>query len=138
MSAELISVILVAAGLLVALGGCFFAGFAWLKRRIDERFDKLDQRFDQIHERFGKIEEQFVNVDQRFGKMARQFDTIDERTGRRQAELNEAKAAGPPEGAHERPAFPRLSPVCSANRQSPPGAHFPKMGCNGPTRRSQH
>lgn len=72
MSAEVISIIVVAAGVLITLGGGFFAGLAWLLRRMDERFDKVDERFAKVDER---------------------FDKMDERLGQIQSELNDVKVA---------------------------------------------
>lgn len=44
MSADVITTIITAAGLLVTLSGSYFAGLAWLSRRMDTRFDKVDER----------------------------------------------------------------------------------------------
>lgn len=48
MSAEVIAIVIAAASLLVTLGGGFFAGFAWVVRRMDERFDKVNERIDGL------------------------------------------------------------------------------------------
>lgn len=87
MSAEAISLILVAAGVLITLGGGFVAGLAWLLRRMDELVEKMDQRFDKVDERFDKVDEQFSTV---------------------RAELNEVKVAvARLEGPPPRLIFPR-------------------------------
>ena len=87
MSAEVISIILVAVGVLITLGGGFFAGLAWLLRRIDERFDKVDERFAKVDER---------------------LDKVDERLGLLQSEVNDVKVAvARLEGPYPRLIFPR-------------------------------
>ena len=87
MSAEVISIILAAVGVLITLGGGFFAGLAWLLRRMDERLDRVDARFDKVDERFNKM---------------------DERIGQLQTELNDVKVAvARLEGPHQRLIFPR-------------------------------
>lgn len=62
MSAEVISIILVAAGVLITLGGGFFAGLAWLLRRMDERFKKVDERFDKMDERLTLLQSELNEV----------------------------------------------------------------------------
>ena len=87
MSAEMISVILVAAGVLITIGGGFFAGLAWLLRRMDERFDTVDKRFDKVDQRFAKVDEQLNSV---------------------RSELNDVKVAvARLEGPQQRLIFPR-------------------------------
>lgn len=94
MSAEMISVILVAAGVLITIGGGFFAGLAWLLRRMDERFDKVDQEFEKVDQRFNK-------VDEGFAKMEDQISSV-------RSELNEVKVAvARLEGPQQRLIFPR-------------------------------
>jgi hypothetical protein len=56
MSPEAISLVLVAAGLLVTLGGGFLAGLAWLIRRMDERFDKVDEQFNKVWAEFNQVQ----------------------------------------------------------------------------------
>lgn len=79
MSVEMMSIIIAAAGLLISLGGGFFAGLAWLVRRMDERFDKMDARFDKVYGQFDRVDEQ--------------FDKVNERIGGVQSELNDVKVA---------------------------------------------
>ena len=55
MSAEVVSIMLVAAGLLITLGGGFFAGLAWLLRRMDKRFDKVDERISQVQSELNDV-----------------------------------------------------------------------------------
>lgn len=62
MSAEMISVILVAAGVLITIGVGFFAGVAWLLRRMDERFDKVDQRFAKVDEQLNSVRSELNDV----------------------------------------------------------------------------
>src|SRR5699024_3089716 len=121
-SAEVISIIFAAAGVLITLGGGFFAGLAWLLRRMDERFDKVDVRFDKVDvgfdkvdvrfdkvdERFDRVYERFHKVDERFDKVDERFNKMDERIGQLQAELNDVKVAvARLEGPHQRLIFPR-------------------------------
>lgn len=90
-SAEAISLILVAAGVLITIGGGCFAGLAWVVRRMDEGFDKADER---MNERFAKVDER--------------FDKMDERMSQVQSELNDVKVAvARLEGPHQRLIFPR-------------------------------
>ena len=94
MSAEVLSMVLVAAGVLITLGGGLFAGLAWLLRRMDERFDTVDRRFEKVDQRFDKVDER--------------FDKIDERMNLLQSELNDVKVAVARfEGPHPRLIFPR-------------------------------
>src|SRR5699024_1149900 len=114
-SAEVISIIFAAAGVLITLGGGFFAGLAWLLRRMDERFDKVDVRFDKVDvrfdkvvERFDRVYERFHKVDERFDKVDERFNKMDERIGQLQAELNDVKVAvARLEGPHQRLILPR-------------------------------
>lgn len=55
MSVEVISIILAAAGVLITLGGGFFAGLAWVLRRMDERFDKSDERIGQVQSELNDV-----------------------------------------------------------------------------------
>src|SRR5699024_5272398 len=90
-SAEAISLILVAAGVLITIGGGCFAGLAWVVRRMDEGFDKADER---MNERFAKVDER--------------FDKMDERMRQVQSELNDVKVAvARVGGPHQRLIFPR-------------------------------
>lgn len=94
MSAEAISLLLVAAGVLIPLGGGFVAGLAWLLRRMDELMDNVNQRFDKVDERFAKVDERFDKVDE-------QISTV-------RVELNEVKVAvARLEGPPPRLIFPR-------------------------------
>src|SRR5699024_1145742 len=79
MSVELIAVIITAASLLVTAGGGMFAGFAWVLRRMDERFHTVDQKFERI--------------DLRFDRMDEKFDQMDERIHGIQTELTEVKVS---------------------------------------------
>lgn len=94
MSAEMISTVLVAASVLIALGGGLFAGLAWVLKRMEHLFAKVDERFEKIDKRFDKVDARFAKVDER-------FDRVDERLIQLQSELNDVKVAvarleGPP------------------------------------------
>lgn len=77
MSVEVLAIIIATASLLVTLGGGLFAGFAWMLRRMDERFAQAEghvsQRFTQtdviLNERFNKIDKNFDRVDTRFDRL---------------------------------------------------------------------
>lgn len=90
MSVEMIAMIIAAASLLVTLGGGLFAGFAWMLRRIDEKFAKVDERFVQAE---ASVKAQFDKVDERFDRVDQKFDRIDECINGVQAELTEVKVA---------------------------------------------
>jgi len=62
MSAEVISMILVAAGVLITLGGGLFAGVAWSLRRMEELFDKVDKRFEKMDERISQVQTELNDV----------------------------------------------------------------------------
>ncbi|MEW6606784.1 MAG: hypothetical protein AB1414_04900 [bacterium] len=47
--------------------------------KIDERFEKMEGRFEKIDERFEKMEGRFEKIDERFEKMEGRFEKIDER-----------------------------------------------------------
>lgn len=101
MSAEVITIILTAAGVLITLGGGFFAGLAWLLRRMDEQFDKVEARFDKVDDRFDKVDDRFAKVDDRFAKVDEQIRSV-------QSELNEVKVAvARLEGPQQRLIIPR-------------------------------
>lgn len=108
MSAEVITIILTAAGVLITLGGGFFAGLAWLLRRMDEQFDKVEARFDKVEERFDKVDDRFDKVDDRFAKVDDRFAKVDEQLRSVQSELNEVKVAvARLEGPQQRLIIPR-------------------------------
>ena len=101
MSAEVIAIILSVAGVLVTLGGGFFAGLAWLLRRMDEQFDRVEARFDKVDARFDKVDDRFDKVDDRFAKVDEQIRSV-------QSELNEVKVAvARLEGPQQRLIIPR-------------------------------
>lgn|SRR5699024_5071537 len=108
MSTEVISMVFVAAGVLITLGGSLFAGLAWLLRRMEGLFAKVDQRFEKVDQRFQKIDARFDKVDERFDKVDERFDKVDERLNQMQSELNDVKVAvARLEGPHPRLIIPR-------------------------------
>lgn len=109
MSVEAISLILVAAGVLITIGGGCFAGLAWVVRRMDEGFNKADERVNERFDKVGKhMNERFDKVDERFEKVDERFDKMDERLSQVQSELNDVKVAvARLEGPHQRLIFPR-------------------------------
>lgn len=62
MSVEVLTIIIAAASLFVALGGGLFAGFAWMLRRMDERFDKVDDKFEKVYKEFDKVREEMSEL----------------------------------------------------------------------------
>ncbi|ORM70456.1 hypothetical protein [Pantoea rwandensis] len=56
--------------------------------KIDERFDKIDERFIKIDEKFDKIDEKFVKIDEKFDKIDEKFDKIDHRFEKVDERLN--------------------------------------------------
>lgn len=115
MSVEVLAIIIATASLLVTLGGGLFAGFAWMLRRMDERFAQADayvnERFAQaeanvvervvqseanVGERFaqaeGHVSQRFTQTDvilnERFNKIDKNFDRVDTRFDRLNEELS--------------------------------------------------
>ena len=48
MSVEMITIVLVAVSFVIVLNGIIFAGLAWFLRRMNKRFDELNQGFDEL------------------------------------------------------------------------------------------
>lgn len=44
--------------------------------KIDHRFDQMEEKFDKVDQRFEKMEEKFDKVDQRFEKMDQKFEDL--------------------------------------------------------------
>lgn len=44
MSAETLTIVISAIGIVLTLGASLFAGFAWMVRHIDERIDAVDKK----------------------------------------------------------------------------------------------
>lgn len=55
MSADVIATIIIAAALLVTLSGGYLAGLAWLSRRMDARFDKVDERIHGLEVELNEV-----------------------------------------------------------------------------------
>lgn len=88
MSVEVLAVIIAAASLFVALGGGLFAGFAWMLRRMDERFAQAET---SINERFNNVDEKFDKVDEKFDKVYAMFDRVHDELHDLRTELTEVK-----------------------------------------------
>jgi archaellum component FlaC len=41
--------------------------------KIDDRFDSIDQKFIRIDERFGNVDQKFTHIDERFDEMKKDF-----------------------------------------------------------------
>lgn len=98
-SIEMLAILLAAASLVVALCGGLFAGFAWMLRRMDERFAQaevsINERFAQtevsVNDRFNTIDERFAAVDKRFNKIDENFDWVHQGMDDLRSELTEVK-----------------------------------------------
>ena len=44
----MVTIILVAVSFVIILNGIIFAGLAWFLRRMNKRFDELNQGFDEL------------------------------------------------------------------------------------------
>ena len=51
--------------------------FQKFEKRIDERFDKVDQRLDKVDERFDKVDARLDKMDKRFDGIDTRFDKVD-------------------------------------------------------------
>ena len=95
MSVEVLAVIIAAASLFVALGGGLFAGFAWMLRRMDERFAQaetsINERFNNVDEKFDKVDKKFDRVDEKFDKVYAMFDRVHDELHDLRTELTEVK-----------------------------------------------
>lgn len=95
MSGEVITIIIAAASLFLALGGGLFAGFAWTLRRMDEGFHQAEARnnlrFDQVDKEFDKVGRQFEKVDQQFDKVYLEFDKVRAELGEIRVDLHELR-----------------------------------------------
>ena len=102
MSVEVLAVIIAAASLFVGLGGGLFAGFAWMLRRMDERFaqaetsinerfNNVDEKFDKVDEKFDKVDKKFDRVDEKFDKVYAMFDRVHDELHDLRTELTEVK-----------------------------------------------
>jgi DNA anti-recombination protein RmuC len=47
--------------------------------RIDERFKRVDQRFDEVDRRFERVDQRFDEVDRGFERVDQRFDEVDRR-----------------------------------------------------------
>lgn len=63
-SAEIIAIVVSAAGLLFTLGGTMLAGFSWCIRRSDRVEDRLGTRMDGVEE---KLSSRIDSVEERLG-----------------------------------------------------------------------
>jgi hypothetical protein len=91
-SAEIIAIVISAAGVVVALSAALFAGFTWILRRMDERIDGLDvkltARIDTVEEKLG------ARIDSVEEKLGTRIDALaGEVTG---VKIAVARLEGPP------------------------------------------
>ncbi len=107
-SVEAISLIFVAAGVLITLGGGFIAGLAWLLRRLGELSDKMDQRFDKVDQRFDKVDQRFGKVDEQIRSVRSEINDVRKDLVDVRSELTEVKVAvARLEGPQPRLIYPR-------------------------------
>ena len=92
MSAEIIAIVISAAGVVVTLGASMFTGFAWILRRIDERVDGLDDKLggringldDKLSSRIDAVEEKLSNrIDAVEEKLSARIDAVEDKLGTR-------------------------------------------------------
>ncbi|WP_150119580.1 hypothetical protein [Enteractinococcus helveticum] len=76
MTVEVMAIVISAAGILVALGIGLFAGFAWMLRRMDDKFDKIDARFGKVYAKFDTVYAKFDAVHDNFGKISAQIGEL--------------------------------------------------------------
>lgn len=94
MPVEVIETIIIAASLLITLGGGFFAGFARLIRRSDaQTVQERTMLMAKIDEVGSQVAQAQANTDARFDKVDERFDRIGERIHDVQTELTEVKIA---------------------------------------------
>lgn len=71
MSAETITIVISAVGLLLTLGGTMIAGFAWCIRRSDRVEERLGARIDGVEERLSAridgVRADLIDVDKSLG-----------------------------------------------------------------------
>jgi predicted nuclease with TOPRIM domain len=53
-----------------------------LRHDMNRRFDRVDERFDDVYARFDRIDERFDDVYARFDRMDERFDRMDNRFDR--------------------------------------------------------
>ncbi|MGO1183183.1 MAG: hypothetical protein ACTHZ5_09745 [Micrococcaceae bacterium] len=61
-SVEVLTVVISAVALMIALGTSVVAGFAWLIKRMDQNFEQLDVRFDKVDQRIEGLHSELTEV----------------------------------------------------------------------------
>ncbi|MCT1364970.1 MULTISPECIES: apolipoprotein A1/A4/E family protein [unclassified Microbacterium] len=81
MSADTLTIIVSAIGIVLTLGASLFAAGAWMIRRIDERLGTVDHRLsariDTVEEKLG------ARIDTVEEKLGARIDTVEEKLGAR-------------------------------------------------------
>jgi len=103
MSAEVIAIVISAAALLATFVTMFIGGFAWVIRRMDERFagseERLGARIDSVEERLG------ARIDSVEGKLGARIDGVETKLSDRltaverelvEVKIGLARLEGPP------------------------------------------
>ncbi|MEV8264613.1 hypothetical protein [Microbacterium sp. NPDC077057] len=92
MSADTLTIIVSAIGIVLTLGASLFAAGAWMIRRIDERLGTVDHRLsariDTVEEKLGAridtVEEKLgARIDTVEEKLGARIDTVEEKLGAR-------------------------------------------------------
>lgn len=53
--------------------------FKAAEKNLDERFDAIDLKFEEVDKRFDQVDQKFKKIDERFGKNDFKFQKIDAR-----------------------------------------------------------
>ncbi|MFE7065420.1 hypothetical protein [Microbacterium sp. NPDC057658] len=81
MSADTLTIIVSAIGVVLTLGASLFAAGAWMIRRIDERLGTVDHR---LSTRIDSVEEKLTTrIDTVEEKLTARIDTVEEKLGAR-------------------------------------------------------
>lgn len=51
----------------------------WTDGKLEERLERIDERFQHVDRRFDEVDRRFERVDQRFDEVDRRFERVDER-----------------------------------------------------------
>ncbi|OAV59891.1 hypothetical protein [Enteractinococcus helveticum] len=89
MSIEITTIIIAAAGVLVALGSVSLVGFVRIRRHMDQRFDQLHAHYEHIDIGIRKVFLKVSSVHARFEHAEREIRKLQEEL---QEELQEVKA----------------------------------------------
>jgi len=88
MSVETIAIVISAAALLLTSFGMFLGGLAWIVRRMDAQFARMNERIDQVEAKLSKrIDEVEVKlslrIDEVEAKLSKRIDEVETKLSRR-------------------------------------------------------